>query len=126
MTSPVFGTEHLRGCPGWDCRACAAPWPCADARAGLLAEFRAFPSGLAVYMAAQMQEALYELASNGGPLPPDFYERFLAWVRHPHLESAPPATAKPSGRQAAGTGKSPTRRRGSKRRQPPQQPAKQH
>jgi hypothetical protein len=86
----------------------------------LVAEFRTFPTALAIYMAGHMQEALIDLTSHGEPTPPDLYERFLAWVGNPCSEpapsAAPPITAKRSAGRADGTGPSPARRRGSKRR----------
>jgi len=120
MTALAFGTEHLHGSPDWDCRACAVPWPCANAKAALLEEFHAFPSVLAIYMSAQMHEALIDLTSHGEPAPPDLYERFLAWARCLRPEPAPPTTAKRTTRRADGIGKSPSRRRGRKRRHAPQ------
>ena len=72
--------EHLHGRPSRDCRMCGHPWPCANAKAGLAAEFRGFPSVLAIYMSAQMQDALMDLTANGAAAPPDLYERFLAWI----------------------------------------------
>lgn len=130
MTALTFGTEHLHCRPRWDCRACALPWPCANAKADLLEEFRAFPSVLAIYMSAQMHEAMIDLTAHGEAAPPDLYERFLAWARDPSFETAPaaapPSTAKRSGRRADGPGMSPTRRRSSKRRQAPQASAQRH
>ena len=75
------GTEHVRERPCWDCRVCGGPWPCASARSGLLAEYRAFPSLLRVYLSAQMYEALGDLMAHGEP-PADLHERFLSWARN--------------------------------------------
>jgi hypothetical protein len=85
MSVTVKQTEHLSGRPDWDCRSCGRPWPCANAKADLLAEFRKFPSVLRIYMSAQMYEALNDLTSHGEPAPADLYERFLSWTRKPHL-----------------------------------------
>ena len=74
------GAEHSHDRPHWDCRVCGAPWPCASARAGLLAEYRAFPSLLRVYLSAQMYEALDDLLASG-EVPADLHERFLSWAR---------------------------------------------
>jgi hypothetical protein len=75
--------EHLSTRPSWDCLACGQPWPCANAKANLQAEFENFPSVLAIYMSSQMHEALVDLIGHG-PIPPaDLYDRFLAWIRHP-------------------------------------------
>jgi len=73
-------TEHFHGRPGWDCRNCGLPWPCARAKALLIQEFQDFPSLLAIYMSAQMHDALNDLTASGEPPPLDLYERFLAWV----------------------------------------------
>jgi hypothetical protein len=80
LTTTVQQTEHLHGRPTWDCRACGEPWPCANAKTGLAMEFQRFPSVLAIYMAAQMHDALLDLTAHGAPPPPDLYERFLAWI----------------------------------------------
>jgi hypothetical protein len=73
-------TEHFNRRPGWDCCTCGLPWPCVSAKADLVREFQKFPSVLAIYMSAQMQDALNDLTDNGDPAPLDLYERFLAWV----------------------------------------------
>lgn len=72
---------HLGGRPTWDCLACGQPWPCAPAKAQLLAEFQLYPSSLMVYMAAHMCEAMDDLTAHGEAAPPDLYERFLSWIR---------------------------------------------
>jgi hypothetical protein len=81
LTTTVQQTEHLHDRPGWDCRACGEPWPCAIAKTGLAMEFQRFPSVLAIYMAAQMHDALLDMTSHGTPPPPDLYERFLSWIK---------------------------------------------
>jgi hypothetical protein len=88
MTSLASGIEHLHGKPTWNCRTCTQPWPCPTARADLTEEFREFPSVLTVYMAAQMHEALSDLASETRQQTPrDLYARFLGWIRHTPPES---------------------------------------
>ncbi|GIM89520.1 hypothetical protein [Paractinoplanes toevensis] len=82
MTTMVKRGEHLRDRPDWDCRSCQQPWPCANAKANLLVEFRQFPSVLTIYLSAQMYEALGDMTSRGEPAPPNLYERFLSWARH--------------------------------------------
>ncbi|MCY1140280.1 hypothetical protein OWR29_19955 [Actinoplanes sp. Pm04-4] len=47
----------------------------------LLAEFRAFPSVLTVYLSAQMYDAIGDLISNGQMAPNNLFERFVAWAR---------------------------------------------
>ncbi|GAA0457982.1 hypothetical protein Ade02nite_07200 [Paractinoplanes deccanensis] len=80
---------HLVDRPSWNCGVCRQPWPCPDARTALLAEFGEFRSVLTVYLAAQMQNAMVELAARGLPLPGDFYERFLSWAPRPSTPRAP-------------------------------------
>lgn len=72
--------EHLGSRPQWNCRVCDRAWPCDNAKARLLAEYRSFPSLLKIYLSAQMYEALDDLTANGESLP-NLYERFLAWTR---------------------------------------------
>ena len=70
---------HVGERPGWACGACGTPWPCAGAKADLLAEHSAHPSVLTVYLSGQLDEAFRDLTANGAPPPGDLYERFLAW-----------------------------------------------
>ena len=75
-----FDECHAGARPSWDCEACGEPWPCANAKDRLIAEFRGFPSVLTVYMSAQMCEAMLDLTAHGTEAPADLYERFLSWV----------------------------------------------
>ncbi|MDT4992536.1 MAG: hypothetical protein QOH97_2428 [Actinoplanes sp.] len=77
-----FGAGHTSERPSWDCAACGQPWPCANAKGSLLQEFRGYPSVLAVYMSAQMCEAMLDLTAHGADPPADLYERFLSWCHH--------------------------------------------
>ncbi|MBB2942224.1 hypothetical protein FB565_001937 [Actinoplanes lutulentus] len=72
--------DHTHVRPQWDCRVCGQPWPCPEARTGLLDEYRVFPSLLKIYLTALMYDALDDLTVNGES-PPNLYERFLAWAR---------------------------------------------
>ncbi|HEY0000619.1 MAG TPA: hypothetical protein VGB74_09200 [Actinoplanes sp.] len=81
MTIAANRSEHLQEQPDWDCRVCHQPWPCANAKSDLLAEFGLFPSVLTIYLSAKMYEAASDLTSHGQPVPMDLYERFLSWVR---------------------------------------------
>jgi hypothetical protein len=78
------GPSHSGERPTWDCDACTQPWPCANAKDELLQEFHGYPSVLAVYMSAQMCEAVLDLTAHGAEPPADLYERFLSWI---HLAS---------------------------------------
>ena len=80
MIVTVGRIEHLHRRPDWGCRICGRPWPCAAARGDLLEEFRVFPSVLALYMSAQMYDAVRDLIGGDQPLPEDLYERFLSWL----------------------------------------------
>lgn len=80
LTTTAQQTDHLHDRPGWDCSTCGEPWPCAVAKVGLAMEFQKFPSVLAIYMAAQMNDAALDLTAHGTLPPPDLYERFLAWI----------------------------------------------
>ncbi|MEU4626231.1 hypothetical protein AB0G04_40410 [Actinoplanes sp. NPDC023801] len=73
---------HLHERPHWRCRACGRPWPCIEARAGLLEEYRAYPSLLKIYLSAQMYEALDDFTAGGRPPPLNLYERFMSWTGH--------------------------------------------
>jgi hypothetical protein len=83
MTALASELKHLNDRPAWTCRACALPWPCAGARAHLLDEFRGYPSLLALYMSAQMAEAMYDAEAQGEAVHNDLYARFILWIRSP-------------------------------------------
>jgi hypothetical protein len=84
--------EHLPDRPHWRCRSCDRPWPCPDARASLLHEYRSYPSLLKIYLSAQMYEALDDFTANGDAPPLGLYDRFLTWSRN-----HPAAAGQPSG-----------------------------
>ncbi|MEV6596102.1 hypothetical protein AB0M36_04460 [Actinoplanes sp. NPDC051346] len=73
-------TDHLPARPSWDCLVCERSWPCANAREQLAVQYARFPSGLAIYMASTMYDAVEDLTASGSPTPADLYERFLAWI----------------------------------------------
>jgi hypothetical protein len=73
--------NHIAVRPSWDCLVCELPWPCANAKEELLAEYRGLFTTLAIYMSVRMQDALEDLTANGSHPPPDLYERFLSWVQ---------------------------------------------
>ncbi|MGI5213985.1 hypothetical protein [Plantactinospora sp. CA-290183] len=75
---------HTPRRPLWLCRTCAVDWPCLAARSLLSVDFVTDPTGLAVYLAAQLQDALADLTAlnpDPGPDPAALHARFLAWVR---------------------------------------------
>ncbi len=76
QSGPIHSGER----PTWDCESCGQPWPCANAKEQLLQEFHGYPSVLAVYMSAQMCEAVLDLTAHGAEPPADLYERFLSWI----------------------------------------------
>lgn len=79
---PASHGEHIAVRPSWECRRCGDPWPCTNAKAALLVEFRLFPSVLAIYMSAQMDDASRDFVTHGDQ-PTDFYERFMSWLQTP-------------------------------------------
>ncbi|GIJ33303.1 hypothetical protein ACN26Z_03705 [Verrucosispora sp. WMMD703] len=79
MTSQI----HVALRPLWLCRACAAPWPCANARLTLLAEYRDSHVALSIYLAGLLYDAvedLYRLDPHNAPKPAALHERFLGWA----------------------------------------------
>ncbi|GAA1606803.1 hypothetical protein [Actinoplanes couchii] len=80
-TIPV--PEHLSDRPHWLCRVCGEPWPCPEARASLLSEYRAFPSLLKIYMTTLMYAAMRDLTIDDVPSPAELHDRFLTWAQPP-------------------------------------------
>jgi hypothetical protein len=74
--------------PSWDCRRCAAPWPCPSARRELGEEFYRFPSVLTIYLSVLMSDALEDLRTVEEPVRPDIYRRFVLWARPVNPQSA--------------------------------------
>ncbi len=71
-------TEHVAHRPSWDCKRCGDPWPCATARADLVAELNTIQ--LALYTWTHREEAAADL--RGMPMA-EAFDRFLAWTRPP-------------------------------------------
>jgi hypothetical protein len=65
--------------PTWTCATDGGQWPCPDARAHLWSEFAGDPLGLAVHMSTLLMTATCDVA-NGRVLPPDLFNRFMAWT----------------------------------------------
>ena len=82
-TGTRVAERHLGERPGWTCRVCGDPWPCADARRELRVEFQWFPSVFKIYMMGQMADAAADLEPGGAGPSPAMYERFLAWLPVP-------------------------------------------
>ncbi|QGN50771.1 hypothetical protein GKC29_14555 [Micromonospora sp. WMMC415] len=83
---PRYRTErvppHTPLRPVWACRACGQPWPCAEARLLLKAEFDGRYPTLSIYLAGLLYEAmhdLYHLNPHDGPRPRDLFDRFVGW-----------------------------------------------
>ncbi|GIJ80885.1 hypothetical protein SAMN05443287_103106 [Micromonospora phaseoli] len=79
---PGARAPHTPLRPIWCCRACGQPWPCAPARLLLRAEYARNLTGLSVYLAGLMCEAmrdLYRLNPHDGPEPKVIFGRFLGW-----------------------------------------------
>ncbi|MFI7081012.1 hypothetical protein ACIBO1_27285 [Micromonospora sp. NPDC049903] len=89
--------------PMWCCRADGQPWPCGEARLLLRVEYDGNATGLSIYLAGLMYEAmrdLYHLNPHDGPDPATLFTRFLGWAaprRHPDppTPDAPPPDAPP-------------------------------
>jgi hypothetical protein len=78
---PVPRIEHVAGRPTWNCRHCGWPWPCPIAKNDLAEQYHGSPSGLTVFMASCMYEALEDLTTSAAPVPVDLFERFISWTR---------------------------------------------
>ncbi|GIJ80582.1 hypothetical protein SAMN05443287_115104 [Micromonospora phaseoli] len=79
--------------PMWCCRADGQPWPCGSARLLLRAEYDHDLTGLSIYLAGLMYEAmrdLYHLNPHDGPEPKALFDRFLAWARPRRQQCADP------------------------------------
>ncbi len=71
--------HHTARRPGWSCRGCSQPWPCAPARRRLAAEYADAPVSFALYMSGNYVEASRDLHGSG-LLVDDLYDRFIAWL----------------------------------------------
>lgn len=75
---------HTPHRPLWLCRRCGHPWPCADARLLLRAEYRGNLVSLSMYLVTLMHEAaedLHKLNPNPGVDALRLWERFCGWAR---------------------------------------------
>ena len=70
------GAQHQPSRPSWDCRACARPWPCEDARQRLAQLYGRVT--LSIFMADRLLEATRDLTT---VTPAELFDRFLAWTR---------------------------------------------
>lgn len=75
---------HLPLRPGWNCRDCGLPWPCAVKRAALSVEFRHDRTALVVYLAVCLTDAIDDFGRPGREPVGDLFERFLGWARRRH------------------------------------------
>jgi hypothetical protein len=68
---------HVPERPLWRCAGCAALWPCASRRNQFLAEYPSDLLPVALYLAACLVDAAYDLPDTpAGAL----YQRFLGWL----------------------------------------------
>jgi hypothetical protein len=74
VTDPV----HVPARPGWDCAACARPWPCDPAREELATRYPR--TILAIVAATYLGQATGDMLTAA---PAELYERFLSWTRQP-------------------------------------------
>ena len=75
--------------PLWICKRCAHPWPCAEARLALVAEYAGDRIGLSVYLCGQLYDAaveLHRLNPDEAPGPQALFARFVGWA---HVRSPP-------------------------------------
>lgn len=75
---------HLPQRPLWLCRTCAHPWPCGRAKLALTRSYARNPVGLAVYLCAQLHEAVADLYAISPLETPDsgtLFTRFIGWTR---------------------------------------------
>ncbi|MET8066770.1 hypothetical protein [Micromonospora sp. NPDC005211] len=82
---------HLPMRPLWICKRCAHPWPCAEARLALLAEYAGDRLALSVYLCGQLYDAareLHRLNPYEAPSPQALFARFVGWApsRSPPLQ----------------------------------------
>jgi len=64
--------------PSWSCGTCGNEWPCANARADLIAESIDGRTPVLVYLTMCLAGAVVDLSSGG--FPPDLYDRFVGWT----------------------------------------------
>lgn len=65
--------------PGWDCRSCAAPWPCMPAQQQLRDAYRTRWCALGVLLANLRDQAVIDLTDAD---PRQVGTRFIGWYRH--------------------------------------------
>lgn len=70
--------EHHPQRPSWNCGTCGNEWPCACARANLIAESAVGRTSVLVYLAMCLADAIADLSADR--LPPDLYDRFVGWA----------------------------------------------
>ncbi|MFE9958349.1 hypothetical protein [Micromonospora sp. NPDC005299] len=73
--------DHLPLRPLWLCRVCADPWPCANARLSLKAEYAQDRTALCVYLGSMLYDACEDLTKLN-PNEVDvaaLYTRFIGW-----------------------------------------------
>jgi hypothetical protein len=68
---------HTPVCPQWTCAGCSAPWPCASRRHRLVVEYPHDLLPAALYLAACLVEAAYDLPEAPAGV---LYRRFLGWL----------------------------------------------
>jgi len=80
MVGPLLGQreEHNPQQPSWNCGTCEIEWPCAYARADLIAESIVGRTSVLVYLTMCLADAIADLSTVG--LPPDLYGRFVGWA----------------------------------------------
>jgi hypothetical protein len=73
---------HIPLRPEWRCAGCSLAWPCATRQDQLVAEYSADALPLALYLAACLVDAAYDLPETPAGV---LYQRFLGWLRDRQL-----------------------------------------
>lgn len=69
-------TTHVPKAPSWRCRDCRTPWPCAPARADMMASMDR--TARVIYISMQMAEAAKDQPHLSAD---ELFARFLGWAR---------------------------------------------
>ena len=75
---PEQPDEHNPQQPSWNCGTCGNEWPCASARADMIAESIVGRTPVLVYLTICLADAVADLSTRG--LPPDMHGRFVGWA----------------------------------------------
>ena len=71
---------HTPWRPAWDCAACGEPWPCAAAKAELLAVYDIEDAELRRLLSFSFVKVVDDFRAFGVPRPAEFGERLFDWI----------------------------------------------